>query len=41
MINRIEGLAHTFVTEFQDFKHYVKEGEEIVEDKLHEWKDHV
>lgn len=37
MMNRINGLAHMFVTEFQNFKHYVEEGEEALEDKFKEW----
>lgn len=41
MMKRIDGLAHMFVTEFQNFEHYVEEGEEALEEKFYEWHAHV
>jgi hypothetical protein len=40
-VHRIEGLARVFVTEFQNFKHYIEEEEQVIENKFYEWKGHV
>ncbi|CDW79096.1 adiponectin receptor protein [Stylonychia lemnae] len=40
-LHRIEGLALSFVSEFQNLTHYIQEGEYSLEQKLLEWKDHV
>jgi hypothetical protein len=33
-VHRIEGLSAAFVSEFQNFKHYLEEEEDIIEHKL-------
>lgn len=40
-VHRIEGLAMTFVSELQHFKHYIEEKEVAIEVRFHQWKEHV
>ena len=40
-VHRIEGLAWAFVSQLSHFKTYVSQEEQIIEEKLYEWKDHV
>ncbi len=41
MVKKVEGLAHTMVSEFQNFKHFIEENELKLEDKLSEWREHA
>lgn len=41
VVHRIEGLTSTFVKELSHFKHYIEEEEQVIENKLYEWKEHV
>lgn len=38
---KVEGLAHTFVQELQNMKHFIQEEETMIEEKLSEWKKHA
>lgn len=38
---RMEALSHTFVKEFQNFKHYMKEEEGFAVEKFQMWKEHA
>ena len=40
-IHRVEGLAAAFVSELAHFKSYIQHEEQVLENKLYEWKDHV
>ncbi len=40
-VHRIEGLAMTLISEFQNFKHFVEEEESLMEEKMKEWKEHI
>jgi hypothetical protein len=36
-VHRIEGLAGTFITEFQKFDHYMHDEKAIMEEKMKMW----
>ena len=38
LFNRLDGIAHSLVEEFQNMKHFVEEKEEKIEEKIVEWK---
>lgn len=40
-MKKVEGLAHSFVSELQNFKHFMQEEESKLEDKLYEWRDNA
>ena len=41
MLIRVEGLTHLFVDELHDMKHFIQEEEEMIADKIKEWKNNA
>jgi hypothetical protein len=41
VVYKIEGLAHAFISELQDLKHFIQDEESLIKDKIHEWKEHI